>query len=412
MGNKYIKLFEPGRIGPLGLKNRIVLSPLHSKNAEGYENRYSHWYTEYFRERAKGGVGLMITGNVKAEKTIDPYPLKSTFPCMDSELAIRDFCEVTETVHHYGAKIAVQLSAGTGRLADEPLPHNWPGAPSRIPFFHPALKELRTRELTRGEIARLVEAYGYAAGIAKRAGFDALYVHAHSYLIDQFLSSCWNQRSDEYGGSLENRMRFLLQCLESARRSVGREFPIIVGLGLEHGFEGGRKIEESIEIAKRLEKEGVHALHLREGSYDAMAQTMPNAYMEDGPSIPNAVKIKQAVSLPIIVDGGLGDPDLRRNPAGREQGGFHRTGPPAPGRSRMAQKSEGGKKGRYPALHPMHGMHHPEHAREIHRMQREPPGRAGERAASPSPLGPQKSPGHRGRAGGHGSGTGCSPARP
>ena len=310
MGNKYIKLFEPGRIGPLGLKNRIVLSPLHSKNAEGYENRYSHWYTEYFRERAKGGVGLMITGNVKAEKTIDPYPLKSTFPCMDSELAIRDFCEVTETVHHYGAKIAVQLSAGTGRLADEPLPHNWPGAPSRIPFFHPALKELRTRELTRGEIARLVEAYGYAAGIAKRAGFDALYVHAHSYLIDQFLSSCWNQRSDEYGGTLENRMRFLLQCLESARRSVGREFPIIVGLGLEHGFEGGRKIEESIEIAKKLEKEGVHGLHLREGSYDAMAQTMPNAYMEDGPSVPNAVKIKQAVSLPIIVDGGLGDPDF------------------------------------------------------------------------------------------------------
>jgi 2-enoate reductase len=189
-------------------------------------------------------------------------------------------------------------------------PHNWPAAPSRLPFFHPALKDLRTRELTRGEIARLVEAYGYAAGIAKRAGFDALYIHAHSYLIDQFLSSCWNQRNDEYGGTLENRMRFLLQCLESARRSVGREFPIILGLGLEHGFEGGRKIEESIEIAKRLEKEGIHALHLREGSYDAMAQTMPNAYMEDGPSIPNAVKVKQAVGLPVIVDGGLGDPDL------------------------------------------------------------------------------------------------------
>jgi 2-enoate reductase len=322
MGKKYTNLFKPGQIGPLALKNRIVQSPLHSKNCEGFEPRYSHWYTEYFRERARGGVGFIITGQVKAERTIDPYPIKSTFPVMDSELAIRDFSEVTETVHSYGAKIAVQLSAGTGRLADQPLSSNWPAAPSRLPFFHPVNRELRTRELTKAEIGRLVESFGYAAGIAKRSGFDVLYIHAHSYLIDQFLSSCWNQRTDEYGGPLENRMRFFYECLASARAAAGSDFPIIVGLGLEHGFEGGRRIEETIEIAKRMKDAGVDGLHLREGSYDAMPQTMPNAYMEGGTSVRNAARVRQEVGLPVIVDGGLGDPEAAEEVLSQKKADF------------------------------------------------------------------------------------------
>ena len=197
---------------------------------------------------------------------------------MDSDLAIRDFCEVTEAVHHYGAKIAVQLSAGTGRLADEPMVSNWLGAPSRLPIFHPRNKNLFTWELSRGEIGRIVEAYGYAAGIAKRAGFDALYLYAHAYLIDQFLSSCWNQRTDDYGGNLKNRMRFRFECLASARSQGGSNFPIIVELGLEHGFEGSRKLDETIEIAKKLQQASVHALRLREGSYDALPRLIPNIY--------------------------------------------------------------------------------------------------------------------------------------
>lgn len=308
MNTKYIKLFEPGKIGNLIVKNRIVQSPMHSKNCEGFEMRYSHWYTEYFRERAKGGVGLIITGHVKAEKTIDPYPINSTFPCIDSDLAIRDFNEVTETVHLYGAKIALQLSAGTGRLADIPQASRWPAAPSTQPlFFH---KNLVCRELTRGEINGLVQAYGYAAGRAKRAGFDALYIHAHSYLIDQFLSTCWNQREDEYGGSLDNRMRFFCECLQSARNSLGNDFPIIVGIGLEHGFEGGRKLEETIEIAKRMQNLGVNAFHLREGCYDVNPPTMPTSYMGDAISVPNAAKVRANIGIPVIVDGALGSPDL------------------------------------------------------------------------------------------------------
>lgn len=308
MSKQFAELFEPGKIGNLCIKNKIVQSPLHSKNCEGFEMRYSHWYTEYFRERARGGVGLIITGHVKAEKTIDPYPINSTFPCMDSDLAIRDFNEVTETVHQYGAKIAIQLSAGTGRLADIPQPSRWPAAPSRQPlFFH---KDLVARELSRSEIGGLIQAYGYAAGLAKRAGFDALYIHAHSYLIDQFLSTCWNQRKDEYGGSLENRMRFFCECLKIARQSIGNDFPIIVGLGLEHGFEGGRKLDETIEIAKRMEQLGVNAFHLREGCYDVNPPTMPNAYMGEAISVPNAAKLKAHINIPVIVDGALGNPEL------------------------------------------------------------------------------------------------------
>ena len=185
MKKKYVRLFETVQIGRLSLKNRIVMSPMHARFLEGIakDATFTHWYTEYFRERAKGGVGLIITGHIKAEKEIDPYPLKSVFPVIDRDEKIKEFSQLTETVHRYGAKIAAQLSPGTGRLADIFQPDKWPAAPSEQPSFY--YTQLMTRELTKGEIAQLVEAYGKAAYRLKRSGFDALYIHGLAYLIDQ-----------------------------------------------------------------------------------------------------------------------------------------------------------------------------------------------------------------------------------
>ncbi|MCG1011313.1 FAD-dependent oxidoreductase [Tepidanaerobacter sp. GT38] len=300
---KYPKLFEPAVIGSLDLRNRIVLSPMHTNFT--ISNKYAERYIEYYKERAKGGVGLIITAHVMAEIDVDPYPTTFGYPTLDSASEIKYFAELTEGVHEYGAKIAIELSPGTGRLADEIIEGKPPVGPSEIPLL--MMPDIKTRELTRAEIKQLVESYGRAAGFAKQAGFDAIYVHFLAYLGDQFLSSCWNHRQDEYGGSLTNRMRFLVECIESARSYVGEDFPLIVGLALDHGFPGGRELDETIEIVKRLEPLKIDALHLRRGSYDAMNLLVPTAYMKDGVSVDYAYEVKKTVNIPIIVDGNLTD---------------------------------------------------------------------------------------------------------
>ncbi|HOQ37529.1 MAG TPA: FAD-dependent oxidoreductase [Acetivibrio sp.] len=304
----YDKLFEPGYIGKVKIKNRLVMSPMNTQFTTGDPSVFSDRYFEYYKARAKGGVGLIITTHVKAEKNIDPYPLTYGYVTLDSASQLKYFYEVTETAHRYGTKVAIELSPGTGRLADAAYKDRWPVGPSEIEIL--GMPGVKTRELTKDEIKGLVEAYGRAAGLAKQAGFDIIYVHFTAYLGDQFLSSAWNHRTDEYGGSLENRMRFLTECIESARSSVGSDFPLIVGLALDHGFPGGRELDETIEIAKRLKNMGIDTLHLRRGSYDNMNLLIPTEYMEDGVSVDYANKVKEQAGIQVISDGNISDPVL------------------------------------------------------------------------------------------------------
>ena len=304
----YDKLFEPVYIGNLKIKNRLVMSPMNTQFSIGEPPVLGERYFEYYKARAKGGVGLIITTHVKAEKNVDPYPLTYGYATLNSVNQIKYFYEITEMAHRYDAKIAIELSPGTGRLADDALKEKWPVGPSENGLL--GNQEIKTRELTKDEIAELVEAYGKAAGLAKQAGFDIIYVHFTAYLGDQFLSSAWNRRTDEYGGSLENRMRFLLECIESARKNVGRDFPLIVGLALDHGFPGGRELDETIEMAKILKGIGIDTLHLRRGSYDNMNLLIPTEYMEDGVSVEYANKVREEVGIQVISDGNIGDPVL------------------------------------------------------------------------------------------------------
>jgi len=304
----YDKLFEPGYIGKVKIKNRLVMSPMNTHFSIGDPAVLSERYFEYYKARARGGVGLIITTHVKAEKNIDPYPLTYGYATFDSVSQIKYFNEITEMAHRYDAKIAIELSPGTGRLADATLKDKWPVGPSEIEIL--GMPGVKTRALTKDEIHGLVEAYGKAAGLAKQAGFDIIYVHFTAYLGDQFLSSAWNHRTDEYGGSLENRMRFLLECIESARNNVGSDFPMIVGLALDHGFPGGRELDETIEIAKRLKQIGIDTLHLRRGSYDNMNLLIPTEYMEDAVSVDYAAKVREQAGIQVISDGNISDPVL------------------------------------------------------------------------------------------------------
>lgn len=304
---KYEKLFTPIDLGPIHVKNRIFMSPMHPNLSETPDGVYTKRFIDYFAERAKKGVGLIMTGHVKAERTIDPYPCQYKFPCLDRVDEVKYFAELCDAVHLYGAKIVVELSAGTGRVAPSLVDGFIPGGPSEVPMLY--VPGVNTRELTKDEIHKLAEAYGVAAGNAKAAGFDAIYVHAHSYLLDQFLTPAWNHRTDEYGGCIENRMRFLMECIDSARRYVGDDYPLIGGFSMDEGIENGKSKEDWIAIAKALEAKGVVALYVKNGSYDGSEKVMPSSISPTRTSIDNAAFLKSVVSIPVMTDGALLDPD-------------------------------------------------------------------------------------------------------
>jgi len=304
------KLFEPINIGKCKIKNRLVMSPINTQFTTGDPAVLSEKFYEYYKARAKGGVGLIITTHVKAEKQIDPYPLTYGYATFDTAAQIKYFHEITEMAHRYDCKIAIELSPGTGRLADAVIEGKPPIGPSDNGLL--TMPDVKTKELTKKEIKDLVDAYGRAAALAVMAGFDIIYVHFTAYIGDQFLSSVWNRRKDEYGGSLDNRMRFLYECIESVRRNVGEDFPLIVGLALDHGFPGGRELDETIEIAKRLKAIGIDTLHLRRGSYDNMNLLIPTEYQADGISVDYANKVKEEADIQVITDGNISDPEYAK----------------------------------------------------------------------------------------------------
>lgn len=307
MALKYPNLFSPVKLGPVQLKNKLFMSvgELHlSERDRGFTKRY----IEYYEERAKNGVGLFITGHVKMESKLDPYPI--AMPSLDKDFKL--FAELCETVHSYGAKIAIQINPGAGRLA-EPWAANGfvPGSSSAQPLLY--VPSMNTYELTKEEIKERVAIFGQACATAKAAGFDIIYVNCQAYLNDQFLTPAWNHRTDEYGGSLENRMRFIMEQIDAARATCGENFPIMSNISLDQGIEGGKTLEDWIGIAQAFEKKGLIALHLRNGSYDAgehNSDSMTHSYMRPGlASQPNVDKVRPYVNIPIISDGSFRKPE-------------------------------------------------------------------------------------------------------
>ena len=325
-----MKLFEPGKIGKLWIKNRIIMAPMGIFGLVEPDGRFSERAIEYYAVRARGGVGLITTGAVFVERKIEPHLDHgfTYFPRADSTLYIPRLNELAEAVHDYGAKLSVQLTAGFGRVSGE----YWvrvaqPPAPSAVPcFWNP---KVMTRELSIEEIERLVRAFRFAAAIVKAAGADAIELHGHEgYLLDQFKTSLWNRRTDKYGGDLDGRLRFPLEVISAVRRSVGDDFPIIYRYGLTHYLPGGREIEEGLEIARRLENAGVDALHVDAGCYDTWHWPHPPTYQPPGCMVNMAEAAKKVVNIPVIAVGKLGYPELAEKVLERGQADFIAIGRP------------------------------------------------------------------------------------
>lgn len=295
-------LFDKTYIGKMKLKNRVFMSPMGTTGEA--DGAYNIDAINYFMERAKGGAGLIITGANVVSTKYEPLPCTelSDFHHVERLNMLIDRC------HHYGAKVCVQLSPGLGRqqFTDPFTPPYSAGSVGS--FWFP---DLICKPFTKEDIQYLVGKVGYSASLAVMAGADAVELHAYGgYLLDQFQSKQWNNRTDEYGGSLENRMRFTLECIEAIKKNIPDTVPLLVKFTPDQRVEGFRDLREGIEMAKILEKAGVDALHVDTGCYEEWYQAITTVYSKPGHKLDVQKAIKDVVSVPVLGDGKLFDPKL------------------------------------------------------------------------------------------------------
>ncbi|OPJ62431.1 FAD-dependent oxidoreductase [Clostridium oryzae] len=322
---KYKKLFEPVKIGSVEIKNRFAMAPMGPLGLADSNGGFNQRGIEYYTARARGGTGLIITGVTFVDEEVEQHGMgnvpSSTY---NSVQFIRTGREMTERIHAYDSKVFLQLSAGFGRVT---IPTNLgefpPVAPS--PIQHRWLDKT-CRELTIDEIKKIVKKFGQGALNAKRAGFDGVQIHAvhEGYLLDQFAIAFFNHRTDEYGGCLENRLRFAREVVEEIKRTCGKDFPVTLryspksfikdwregALPGEEFEEKGRDIPEGIEAAKLLVNYGYDALDVDVGSYDSWWWSHPPMYQKKGLYIPYAKIVKEAVGVPVICAGRMDNPEL------------------------------------------------------------------------------------------------------
>lgn len=290
-----MNLFTPFKIGKMEVKNRIVMAPM-GLNAAHPDGIIDDDEIHYFEERARGGTGLIIIGCQFLTKELAQGSLEGY---LDSTYVIPQLTNLCEAVQKYGTKISAQLSCGTGKNAFSNMLDNVPVSASAIPsMFNP---DLVCHALTVEEIHEIMKQFTFSAKLLKDAGFNAIEVHAHAgYLVDQFMSAVWNKRSDEYGGSTENRMRFTVEIVQAIRDAVGPDMPILFRIACKHHFEGGRTIEETLPMLKILESAGVDALDIDSGSYENIEYIFPPAYLGDACMEEVCAPVRKAVKVPLL----------------------------------------------------------------------------------------------------------------
>jgi len=282
-----MKLFEPCSIGKMKLKNRIAMAAMNPAGGGLIEpdGRLSMQGIEYYLTRARGGAGLLVIGTANINRGSEPS-IGTMFPCAmmaDHRMVIARLSQLAEGAHDYGTKVAISLGAGAGPPAT----------------------------LSTEQIERLIKAYGNAAEIARAAGMDAIEINGHlGGVPDQFMTSLWNKRTDEYGGDLEGRLRFPISTIQAIKAAAGADFPVIYKYGLIHDIEGGREADEGVEIAPELEAGGADALDVDAGCWQTFHLVHAPTTQPPGVNVPMAEKAKAVVNIPVIAVGKLGDPVL------------------------------------------------------------------------------------------------------
>lgn len=292
------RLMQPGRIGNMTLRNRIIMPPMGTEfaTAEGY---FTQRMKDYYAARAKGGVAMVIVEIACIDSPAGKGLLGQVG--IDDDRYLPGLSGLAQAIKAHGARAAIQLHhAGRSAIRAAGVQSVAPSAIAPPGYETP-------RELSPDDINRLIDCYALAAERARKAGFDGVEIHgAHLYLIAQFLSSAWNRRRDLFGGSLENRARFLLEIVRQCRKKVGQAYPLWVRMnGVEVGVDNGITLEESQQVAHWAEQAGADAVHVSawgEGpglyKYAIVPMTEP-----EGLLIPLAAGIKKSVGIPVIAVG-------------------------------------------------------------------------------------------------------------
>lgn len=297
---KLTKVFEPGKIGNLEIKNRLIVSAMssHMGNADGTPNAEVN---AYLVAKVKGGWGLIFTEDLGVTEDAGSDPVVGS---LWNDNQIPAWSETVRQVHEAGGLIGAQLyHAGRQRSLKAYSTH--PVAPSAIK--EPTMPYV-PRALTVEEIHQLVQAFADSAVRAKKCGFDCVELHgAHGYLLNQFMSSFSNKRTDEYGGTLMNRMRFPLEIIAAVREAVGPDYPILFRFNTCDYAEGGIELPEATVMAKLLEEAGIDALHCTQGMFVSKKAIIAPGFVPVMHFADNAAAIKAAVKIPVLAVGRYND---------------------------------------------------------------------------------------------------------
>ncbi len=292
----YPTLLSPIKVGPVTLKNRVVMGSMHT----GLEDRFFNYgkLAAYFAERAKGGVGLIVTGGISPNRQGWLLPFGGT---LNRYADVYFHRKITSAVHEHGGKIVMQM-LHAGRYGYHPFVVSSSAKKSPISPFSP-------RAMSKREIVSTVKDYAKSARLAQLAGYDGVEIMgSEGYLLNQFTCARVNQRKDEYGGAVENRMRLPVSIVEAIRAEVGKDFLLVYRMSLVDLVPGGNTWEEIVAIARALEKAGVDVLNTGIGWHEARIPTIAT-------QVPRAAfraltaKMKRELTIPVIASNRINVPE-------------------------------------------------------------------------------------------------------
>lgn len=290
-------LFRASNIGQMKLKNRIVMLPITTGYNEADET-VGERFIDYFRERAKGGVGLIV---IPFSPIYTACPMQ---PGLYSDFFVQGASRLCKAVQAYEAKVCAQLIVQYHFVTEG-------GSVPEVVAPSPVLNRMMgctPRELSIQEIHYLAKEYGKAAHRARTAGFDSVELPiVGGYILNRFLSPYSNKRRDVYGGNLQNRMRIVLEIIENIKTMAGEDYPIICRLNVQENIEGGYDIHQSKEIAAMLEAAGIHAISVYTGWHESPVPTV-QACVPEGAFVYLADEIKKVVGIPVIAANRINNP--------------------------------------------------------------------------------------------------------
>lgn len=301
----YPRLFEPFQIGNLRLKNRIAMAPMETHLGEP-DGSVNEAIIAYYRERAQGGAGLIITEFTCVDGVTG---FSSNVPQLrlDNDRYKVGHARLVAAIHAAGAKAVIQISHA-GRQTKESVIGTTPVSSSPVPL-NSIYMNATPRQLEDHEIRHIIGRYANTARLAMLAGYDGVMLHgAHGYLIQQFLSPIMNFRDDEWGGDFERRLRFPIEVIKAVKAQIGGK-PLMYRMSVVDGVEGGTTIEDSEKVAPRLTEAGVDAIDISWGFLESAHLILEPMSVEEGDRLPYARRIRRATGKPVITAGVMRWPD-------------------------------------------------------------------------------------------------------